>query len=75
VSLPPAVPAYAPDIEGAESALGRAHLYITQLSDLLTARAVEANALHDELVAARERIAALEADLASRTTQTTEGVG
>jgi hypothetical protein len=75
VNLPPAVPAYVPDVEAAELALGRAHLYIAQLSDLLAARAVEANTLHDDLLAARERIAGLEADLASRTAQTAEGTG
>lgn len=59
-SPPPAVPAYAADIEAAHAALGRAHLYVGQLTALLAGRAVEANALHDELLAARARIAELE---------------
>jgi hypothetical protein len=58
-------------VEAAERELGRACLYVAQLSDLLDARAVEANDLHDDLAAARARIADLESQLATRTA--TEG--
>jgi len=59
-SLPPAVPPFDPDIDHAARELGRALLYVAQLSTLLNARAAEANDLDDQLQAARLRIQELE---------------
>lgn len=62
--LPPAVPPFKPDVDVAYAELGKAMAYIKQLTTLLQERAQEANDIHDELIAARERIAALESRVA-----------
>ena len=61
--LPPAVPPFDPDIDHACRELGRALLYVAQLTTLLNQRAGEANRLDDDLQAARLRIQELERDL------------
>jgi len=60
--LPPAVPPLDQDFDHACRELGRALLYVAQLSSLLKDRAAEANRLDDDLQAARLRIQELERD-------------
>lgn len=62
--LPPAIPPFMPDADTAYAELGKAMTYIKQLTTLIQERAQEANEMHDELVAARDRIAALESRVA-----------
>lgn len=58
--LPAAVPPYQADPGEAARRLGEAYLYIGQLAALLEQRAAEANTLHDDLTAARQRLAELD---------------
>lgn len=60
MQLPPAVPAFQSDIDTAHAELGKMIVYIKQLTDVILERAAEANELHDQLLAARARIAELE---------------
>lgn len=62
--LPPAIPPFMPDVDTAYAELGKAMAYIKQLTTLIQQRAQEANEMHDELIAARDRIAALESRIA-----------
>jgi hypothetical protein len=59
-ALPSAVPSYAPDADHLHRKLGEAHAYIGQLTTELRRRAEETNEIHDQLLAARARIAELE---------------
>lgn len=60
MNLPPAVPPFQPDADSAFSELGKALVYIKQLTKVIQERAQEANELHDKLLAAQDRVSELE---------------
>ncbi len=59
--LPPAVPPFQPDVDTAYAELGKAMAYIKQLTNVIQQRASETNDLHDAFLAAKDRVAELEA--------------